>query len=109
MLSPDKYIKTLSANQKMKLSSGTLSAPSQSVFGIKMNPSNGILLLKIVSKGDQLKIKLANLKFPKNDNLENNNCINLVFEIGSGDEHGSKANRRTIEPVRLWVLLGCNF
>ena len=70
-----------------------------------MNPSNGILLLKIVSKGDQLKIKLANLKFPKNDNLENNNCINLGFEIGRGDEHGSKGNRRTIEPVRLWVLL----
>ena len=56
------------------------------------------------SKGDQLKMKLSNLKFPENYNLD---LFLLIWglEIGRGDCMG---NRWTIESVRLWVLLGCN-
>ena len=37
-----------------------------------MNPSNGILILKLFSKGDRdlLKMKLTNLKFPEHGNLD---------------------------------------
>jgi len=45
----------------------------------------GSCFLKLFSKGDQLKIKLTNLKFPENDNLEKHiiNCGGV--EIGRGD------------------------
>jgi len=39
---------------------------------------------KLFSKDDQLKIKLANLKFPEHDNLD----LSLLFgrlEVGKGD------------------------
>ena len=44
----------------------------QSVFSIKMNPSNRVLNLELFSKGDrdQLKRKLTHLKFPKHGNLD---------------------------------------
>ena len=76
-----------------------------------MNPSNGIWILKLFSKGDrdQLKIKLTKLKFPEHDNLDLS--INLEsWKYEEGISTGAKeTGRQLIEPVSLGFSLGAIF
>ena len=72
----------------------------QSIFSIKMNPSNRVLNLELFSKGDrdQLKRKLI--------------WICLFIEGIRNRKRGfawEQRNRRTIEPLKLRLLWECNF
>ena len=61
----------------------------------------GSCFLKLFSKGDQLKIKLTNLKFPKNDNLDLFLLIGGVWsrKRGLAWEQRKQAGNRACEIV----------
>ena len=74
-----------------------------------MNLSNRVLNLELFSKGIGIN---WNENWPTwNSQAWQSGSVCLLgeFEIGRGDSHGSKGNRRTIEPLKLRVLWECTF
>ena len=111
-LSPDTHIKTLGANQTHEIivRDANKKQYRQSVFSIEMNPSNRVLNLELFSNRGSGSIKTKIDRSEISQTWQSGSVYLLGdLEIGRGDSHGSKGNRRTIEPLKLRVLWECNF